>query len=129
MWGTRLRTRMLDSRTSALRFSPWARSLIYRTLTANIRQRRGSLVDIRLPLFVDESTEVPEGMKKVLSGGTPRTSLIRRGCWKRPDAASSRKTASGNSVYPHGRHGLRNGLLLLANHVPSLECGGGEQGV
>lgn len=31
-------------------------------------------MDIRLPLFVDENTEVPEGVKKVLSGGTPRMS-------------------------------------------------------
>nr|XP_018262051.1 glutamate-cysteine ligase catalytic subunit [Kwoniella dejecticola CBS 10117]OBR84209.1 glutamate-cysteine ligase catalytic subunit [Kwoniella dejecticola CBS 10117] len=30
------------------------------TLTANIRQRRGSKVDIRVPLFIDENTEVPD---------------------------------------------------------------------
>jgi glutamate--cysteine ligase catalytic subunit len=32
-------------------------------------------VDIRLPLFIDENTEVPEGMKKELSGGAPRKFL------------------------------------------------------
>ncbi|XAO27737.1 hypothetical protein I312_106598 [Cryptococcus bacillisporus CA1280] len=31
------------------------------TLTANIRQRRGSKVDIRLPLFIDENTRIPNG--------------------------------------------------------------------
>lgn len=40
-----------------------------RTLTANIRQRRGSLVDIRLPLFIDENTPVPEGTRAELSNG------------------------------------------------------------
>jgi glutamate--cysteine ligase catalytic subunit len=30
------------------------------TLTANIRQRRGELVDIRVPLFVDKNTVLPE---------------------------------------------------------------------
>lgn len=45
--------------------------LMSRTLTANIRQRRGSLVDIRVPLFVDEKTEVPEGKDSKLSNGVP----------------------------------------------------------
>lgn len=49
------------------------------TLTANIRQRRGSLVDIRVPLYVDANTQVPAGKDKTLST-TPcksyQTSLI-----------------------------------------------------
>ncbi|CAK9780515.1 GCS-domain-containing protein [Cutaneotrichosporon oleaginosum] len=43
------------------------------TLTANIRQRRGSLVDIRLPLFIDEHTKLPEGSKVPLSRTNPKT--------------------------------------------------------
>lgn len=39
------------------------------TLTANIRQRRGSLVDIRVPLYVDTNTVVPEGMADKPSNG------------------------------------------------------------
>ncbi|WVQ84399.1 hypothetical protein IAT38_006551 [Cryptococcus sp. DSM 104549] len=39
------------------------------TLTANIRQRRGSKVDIRLPLFIDENTVVPEGSNAPISNG------------------------------------------------------------
>ncbi|WVN90808.1 uncharacterized protein L203_106051 [Cryptococcus depauperatus CBS 7841] len=31
------------------------------TLTANIRQRRGSKVDIRVPLYIDEKTVIPNG--------------------------------------------------------------------
>lgn len=50
--------------------------LMNRTLTANIRQRRGSLVDIRVPLFVDENTKVPDGMKSDLSNGVPRGSSL-----------------------------------------------------
>ncbi|TYJ53383.1 hypothetical protein B9479_005983 [Cryptococcus floricola] len=34
------------------------------TLTANIRERRGSLVDIRLPLYIDEKTPIPEGFDR-----------------------------------------------------------------
>ncbi|OXM75866.1 glutamate-cysteine ligase catalytic subunit [Cryptococcus neoformans Bt63] len=34
------------------------------TLTANIRQRRGSKVDIRLPLFIDENTLIPNGCSR-----------------------------------------------------------------
>ncbi|WOO83378.1 Glutamate--cysteine ligase [Vanrija pseudolonga] len=41
------------------------------TLTANIRQRRGSLVDIRVPLYVDKNTVLPDGVKAPLSGGVP----------------------------------------------------------
>ncbi|KAL7420624.1 glutamate--cysteine ligase [Cryptotrichosporon argae] len=37
------------------------------TLTANIRQRRGSLVDIRVPLFIDEHTRLPAGVSAPLS--------------------------------------------------------------
>lgn len=65
---------MLGSRECLIRKAVGDGKLMGRTLTANIRERRGSLVDIRLPLFVDENTEVPEGMKKVLSGGVPRKS-------------------------------------------------------
>ncbi|WWC96482.1 hypothetical protein V866_003350 [Kwoniella sp. B9012] len=39
------------------------------TLTANIRQRRGSKVDIRVPLFIDENTVVPDGLKANMSNG------------------------------------------------------------
>ncbi|WWC88384.1 uncharacterized protein L201_003295 [Kwoniella dendrophila CBS 6074] len=39
------------------------------TLTANIRQRRGSKVDIRVPLFIDENTTIPEGMNASISNG------------------------------------------------------------
>lgn len=39
------------------------------TLTANIRQRRGSLVDIRVPLYIDKNTKVPEGERAELSNG------------------------------------------------------------
>ncbi|RXK35782.1 glutamate-cysteine ligase catalytic subunit [Tremella mesenterica] len=39
------------------------------TLTANIRQRRGSKVDIRVPLFIDENTVVPEGMSAPQANG------------------------------------------------------------
>jgi hypothetical protein len=52
-----------------------------RTLTANIRQRRGSLVDIRLPLFIDENTPLPEGTQASLSNGhagEPETSIAVR---------------------------------------------------
>lgn len=46
------------------------------TLTANIRQRRGSKVDIRLPLFIDENTRIPNGRPRpALSSISPRTSL------------------------------------------------------
>jgi glutamate--cysteine ligase catalytic subunit len=38
-------------------------------LTANIRQRRGSLVDIRVPLYIDQNTVVPEGSEKQMSNG------------------------------------------------------------
>lgn len=41
------------------------------TLTANIRQRRGSLVDIRVPLFIDRNTTLPEGQEAALSNGHP----------------------------------------------------------
>lgn len=41
-----------------------------RTLTANIRQRRGSKVDIRVPLFIDKNTEIPKRYgKHALSNG------------------------------------------------------------
>ncbi|WVR06617.1 hypothetical protein IAU60_003649 [Kwoniella sp. DSM 27419] len=39
------------------------------TLTANIRSRRGSKVDIRVPLYIDEKTVVPEGMDATLANG------------------------------------------------------------
>ncbi|WWC71056.1 uncharacterized protein I206_105009 [Kwoniella pini CBS 10737] len=39
------------------------------TLTANIRSRRGSKVDIRVPLFIDENTVIPDGMKSSISNG------------------------------------------------------------
>ncbi|KAK1925719.1 glutamate-cysteine ligase-domain-containing protein [Papiliotrema laurentii] len=39
------------------------------TLTANIRQRRGSLVDIRVPLYIDKNTVIPDGLKAPLSNG------------------------------------------------------------
>lgn len=46
------------------------------TLTANIRQRRGSKVDIRLPLFIDENTLIPDGCPRPpLSNISPRMSL------------------------------------------------------
>ncbi|ORX37103.1 glutamate-cysteine ligase-domain-containing protein [Kockovaella imperatae] len=41
------------------------------TLTANIRARRGSLVDIRVPLFIDQNTNVPDTEQKHLSNGIP----------------------------------------------------------
>ncbi|KAK8858883.1 hypothetical protein IAR55_003114 [Kwoniella newhampshirensis] len=39
------------------------------TLTANIRSRRGSKVDIRVPLFIDEKTEIPDGLSALKSNG------------------------------------------------------------
>ncbi|WWD18775.1 hypothetical protein CI109_103230 [Kwoniella shandongensis] len=39
------------------------------TLTANIRSRRGSKVDIRVPLFIDENTQIPDGLNAPLSNG------------------------------------------------------------
>ncbi|WRT68069.1 uncharacterized protein IL334_005044 [Kwoniella shivajii] len=39
------------------------------TLTANIRQRRGSKVDIRVPLFIDKQTILPDGLKAPISNG------------------------------------------------------------
>ncbi|OCF35018.1 glutamate-cysteine ligase catalytic subunit [Kwoniella heveanensis BCC8398] len=39
------------------------------TLTANIRERRGSKVDIRVPLYIDENTVVPEGSKAPIANG------------------------------------------------------------
>ena len=44
-------------------------ALMYRTLTANIRERRGSLVDIKVPIFVDKNTVLPEGTSAPLSNG------------------------------------------------------------
>jgi hypothetical protein len=40
-----------------------------RTLTANIRERRGSLVDIKVPIFVDKNTVLPEGTSAPQSNG------------------------------------------------------------
>ena len=39
------------------------------TLTANIRERRGDLVDIKVPIFVDKNTVLPEGTSAPLSNG------------------------------------------------------------
>ena len=39
------------------------------TLTANIRERRGDLVDIKVPIFVDKHTVLPEGTSAPLSNG------------------------------------------------------------
>jgi len=58
---------MLDSRESI--FYDDETSLMYRTLTANIRERRGSLVDIKVPIFVDKNTVLPEGTSAPLSNG------------------------------------------------------------
>ena len=55
-----------------------------RTLTANIRQRRGSLVDIRLPLFIDENTPLPEGTQASLSNGVAGESRA-SGLWDKAD--------------------------------------------
>jgi glutamate--cysteine ligase catalytic subunit len=40
-----------------------------RTLTANIRERRGSLVDIRVPIFIDKDTVLPPGTSAPESNG------------------------------------------------------------
>ena len=48
------------------------------TLTANIRERRGSLVDIRVPLFVDQETKLPEGLCAPMSNGEPSESTVQR---------------------------------------------------
>lgn len=56
----------------------WAR-LSGRTLTANIRQRRGSLVDIRVPLFIDKNTVIPEGSNNEVSNGHAGELLWRSG--------------------------------------------------
>lgn len=50
------------------------------TLTANIRQRRGSLVDIRVPLFIDKNTPLPEGCKAPLSLSQDSESMRRSIC-------------------------------------------------
>jgi len=50
-------------------------ALMYRTLTANIRERRGSLVDIKVPIFVDKNTVLPEGTSAPLSNGHVGESL------------------------------------------------------
>jgi hypothetical protein len=46
-----------------------------RTLTANIRERRGSLVDIKVPIFVDKNTVLPEGTSAPQSNGHVGKSL------------------------------------------------------
>jgi glutamate--cysteine ligase catalytic subunit len=38
-------------------------------LTANIRERRGSLVDIKVPIYVDKHTVLPEGTFAAESNG------------------------------------------------------------
>jgi len=43
--------------------------LIVRTLTANIRERRGDLVDIKVPIYVDKHTVLPDGTSAPESNG------------------------------------------------------------
>jgi glutamate--cysteine ligase catalytic subunit len=40
-----------------------------RTLTANIRERRGDLVDIKVPIYVDKHTVLPSGTSAPESNG------------------------------------------------------------
>lgn len=61
---------MPDSRVSDSLLEVQGRcSFLASTLTANIRERRGSLVDIRVPLFVDKETVVPFGLSAPPSNG------------------------------------------------------------
>lgn len=102
------------------------------TLTANIRERRGSLVDIRVPLFIDENTEQPEGTDAPMSNGhasEPPLACLTYLTKSPVERRSSRQTGTGHAVHPHGRHGVWNGMLLSPNHVPGVESRRGEEGV
>ena len=100
-----------------------------RTLTANIRQRRGSLVDIRVPLFIDTHTELPDGMKEApKSNGNASEFIMRMRCVF-TEMFRSRQADRRNTLHPHGRNGFRHGLLLPSDHFPGVERGRGEKGV
>ncbi len=98
---------MLDSRQSLIFIMYVADS---RTLTANIRQRRGSLVDIRVPLYMDKNTAIPEGQTatKSLSNGVAgaylQTYNAVRSLMGRPSKARGRY-----ALHPHGCNGFWNG--------------------
>jgi hypothetical protein len=99
-----------------------------RTLTANIRRRRGSKVAINLPLFIDERTprpfvdptipwqrdiypEDPGEFSSILL--VPASELM--------DLAIRGKTGCrSHRPYLHGRHGLWYGLQLSAADLPGV---------
>lgn len=100
-----------------------------RTLTANIRRRRGGKVAINVPIFFDSKTEKP-----FIDHSLP----LARGKWpedKGSFAPSSRSIFWGEELMRrersssrgrfaefnlYGRDGIRNGLLLSPNHLSSL---------
>ena len=105
-----------------------------RTLTANIRRRRGSKVAINLPLFFDENTPRPhidptipwdrkvfrEDPGTLIFAPTSyaplhltcnAANMIHRG--------KSGSCEAGSRIY--GRDGLRHGMLLPTAHLPSMQ--------
>lgn len=89
-----------------------------RTLTANIRERRGSLVDIKVPIYVDKDTVLPEGTSAPQSNGHIgeylRLSMFGA-------EISFREAWTHDPIHQDGRHGFRYGMLLSPNHIPGME--------
>lgn len=107
----------------------WPTSYLPRTLTANIRMRRGSKVAINLPLFIDERTPRPfvdptipwqrdtypedPGMSRCPSSFMLLLMATR--------AFRGKKWCCYERSYIHGRYGIRHGLLLSTTDLPILQ--------
>ena len=101
-----------------------------RTLTANIRTRRGSKVAINLPLFIDEKTLRPfidpaipwdRNLYPEDPGSYHVTPLTRIPLLTAADTRRGEKWRCLTRPYLHGCYGLWNGLLLFTIDVPIVQ--------